>query len=115
MVVMSVVMRVLMAFVMVMMMVMVVRMFVVMRMFMVMIMRMVVPVFMGVSFSVRGLLLDAVHGHLHMRSGDPAFHGFLRLNPDAGKADPVHLPDKGLFVIGQLQQRRGQHIPCRAH
>ena len=121
MVVMSVFMRVLMAFVMVMVMVMVVRMFmvmrmfVVMRMFMVMIMRMVVPVFMVVSFSVRGLLLDAVHGHPHVRSGDPAFYGFLCFNPNTGKADPVHLPDKGLFVIGQLQQRRGQHIPRRAH
>ena len=65
---------------------------------------------------VHGLgLLHAVHLHRHVGAPDAAAgHRFITVD-HAGDADGVQLRQRPGLIRHQLQQRRRQHIACRAH
>ena len=94
-------------------MLMIVRMPVVMRMLVVVRVLMVVRVLVAVV--VVAFLLRAVYGDRHVRAGDPAFHGRLRLKVHARDAEAVELVEKRMPVGQKLEQRRGQHVAGGAH
>ena len=98
----------------------------VMIMAMIMVMAVIVAVLMPVIVFMMMLMIMVgmivprflflpVHGHRHMRTGDPALHGRLRAHPNAGKPQSVHPVDERLPVLCQFQQRGGQHIAGGAH
>ena len=60
-------------------------------------------------------LFLSVHGHLHMRSRDPAGRTCLRFHPYAGEPESVHRIQKSLFILQQFIEGRHKHVPCRSH
>ena len=62
-------------------------------------------------------LLMAVDGHRHMGARDAAGHRRLRLHVDAGKAQAVHLLQKGglLLLAQELKEGGGEHVPGAPH
>ena len=86
---------------------------VVMRMLVVV--RMLMAVRVLVAVVVVAFLLRAVYGDRHVRAGDPAFHGRLRLKVHARDAEAVELVEKRMPVGQKLEQRRGQHVAGGAH
>ena len=99
-----------------------------MMMSVIMVMSMLVAVFPGAVMLMIGILIVfmvmsfcrlmfflTVHCHLHMGARDPAGGAFLRLQPDAGKPEPVHRIQKSLFILQQLIEGRHEHIPRCSH
>ena len=91
----------------------VVRMLMIVRMLVIVWMPVVVRVLVAVV--VVAFLLRAVYGDRHVRAGDPAFHGRLRLKVHARDAEAVELVEKRMPVGQKLEQRRGQHVAGGAH
>jgi hypothetical protein len=59
-------------------------------MMMLMVMLMVMPVVVMVVMAVSGFLFHTVHGHLHMRAGDSAFHSGFGSHLHAGQSIDDH-------------------------
>ena len=117
-VVMMFVLMVMMFVLMVMMLMLVVMMFVlmvVMLVFVVMLLVFMIMMLVLMVVDIMGFFLQAVHGYLHMGSGNTAFHGRFSLHMNPGQPQPIHLFDENLPVFRQLQQSRGQHIARRSH